>query len=105
MIILVLKNGRALVLLDGLDEVLAAHTNRTIREMRDWVDRFPGNHILATCRIAAKEYTFERFTEVEVADFSKEQIQEFVTNWFTYHQDLPKIERFLDRLENEKPIS
>lgn len=99
-----LKNGQALVLLDGLDEVLAAHTDRTIREMRDWVDRFPKNHVLATCRIAAKEYTFERFTEVEVADFSEEQIQEFVTNWFTYHQDLPKIERFLDRLKNEKPI-
>ncbi|WP_199312490.1 NACHT domain-containing NTPase [Limnothrix sp. FACHB-881] len=99
-----LKNGRALVLLDGLDEVLAAHTNRTIREMRDWVDRFPGNHILATCRIAAKEYTFERFTEVEVADFSEEQIQEFVTDWFTHHQDLSKIERFLVRLKNERPI-
>jgi len=99
-----LKNGRALVLLDGLDEVLAVHTDRTIREMRDWVDRFPQNHILATCRIAAKEYTFERFTEVEVADFSEEQIQEFVTSWFTHHQDLPKIERFLDRLKNEQPI-
>lgn len=99
-----LKYGQALVLLDGLDEVLAAHTDRTIREMRNWVDRFPKNHILATCRIAAKEYTFERFTEVEVADFSEEQIQEFVTNWFTHHQDLPKIERFLERLKNEKPI-
>jgi len=99
-----LESGQALVLLDGLDEVLAAHTDRTIREMRDWVDRFPKNHILATCRIAAKEYTFERFTEVEVADFSEGQIQEFVTNWFTHHQDPPKIERFLERLKNERPI-
>jgi predicted NACHT family NTPase len=99
-----LKNGQALVLLDGLDEVLAVHTDRAIRAMRDWADRFPQNHILATCRIAAKEYTFERFTEVEVADFSEEQIQEFVTNWFTCHQDLPKIERFLERLENEQSI-
>jgi predicted NACHT family NTPase len=99
-----LKNGQALVLLDGLDEVLAVHTDRTIREMRDWVDRFSKNHVLATCRIAAKEYTFERFTEVEVADFSEGQIREFVANWFTHHQDLPKIERFLDRLKNEKPI-
>ena len=99
-----LKNGQALVLLDGLDEVLAAHKNRTIREMRDLIDRFPKNHILATCRIAAREYTFERFTEVEVADFSEEQIQKFVTNWFTHRQDLPKIEHFLDRLQNQKPI-
>ena len=99
-----LKNGQALVLLDGLDEVLASHTDRTIREMRDWVDRFPKNHVLATCRIAAKEYTFERFTEVEVADFSEKQIRKFVTNWFTYYQDLPKIERFLDRLKNERSI-
>jgi len=99
-----LKNGQALVLLDGLDEVLAAHKNRTIREMRDLIDRFPKNHILATCRIAAREYTFERFTEVEIADFSEEQIRKFVTNWFTHRQDLPKIEHFLDRLKNQKPI-
>jgi predicted NACHT family NTPase len=99
-----LKNGQALVLLDGLDEVLAIHTDRTIREMRDWLDRFPKNHILTTCRIAAKEYTFERFTEVEAADFSEEQITKFVANWFTHHQDSTKIERFLNHLKNEKLI-
>lgn len=99
-----LKSGQALVLLDGLDEVLAVHADRAIWEMRELVSRFPKNHILATCRIAAREYMFERFTEVEVADFSEEQIREFVTNWFTHYQDLPKIEQFLDRLKNDKPI-
>ncbi|XGV88209.1 MAG: NACHT domain-containing protein [Limnothrix sp. BL-A-16] len=99
-----LTHGQALVLLDGLDEVLAIHTDRTIREMRAWVDRFPKNHILATCRIAAKEYIFERFTEVEVADFSQKQIRQFVENWFAYHQDSSKVEEFLDHLKNKKPI-
>ena len=99
-----LKNGKALVLLDGLDEVLEAHTSRTIREMRNLADRFPENNIVATCRIAAKEYNFETFSEVEVSDFSGDQIAEFVTNWFSYHKDFEKIDQFLEQLENDEPI-
>ena len=99
-----LKNGQALVLLDGLDEVLEVHTSRTIQDMRSLVDRFPKNYIVATCRIAAKEYNFETFSEVEVSDFSKEQIAEFVTNWFSYHKDFDKIDQFLEQLNNDKPI-
>ena len=35
-----------------------------------------------TCRIAAREYTFEKFTEVEIADFDEQQITTFANNWF-----------------------
>jgi len=59
-----------------------------------------------TCRIAAQEYTFEQFIEVEVADFDKEQIAEFATKWFTVKHNPDKAKIFTKELNNEdnKPI-
>jgi predicted NACHT family NTPase len=96
--------GRALILLDGLDEVREEDTARVIREMRDTADRFSESQFVITCRIAAKEYTFERFTEVEVADFGEPQIATFAENWFRIRNDLPKATSFVERLEANEPI-
>ena len=98
----ILDNGKALILLDGLDEVLEAHTKRVIREIENLTNKYPENQYLMTCRIAAKEYTFVRFTEVEIADFNDKQIATFAENWF---KDKPiKPETFLERLQTEQPI-
>jgi adenylate kinase family enzyme len=99
-----LEEGRSLVLLDGLDEVREEDTKRVIREMRETADRSGASQFVVTCRIAAKEYTFERFTEVEVADFDQPQIEAFVGNWFRAKNDLLKADRFLKRLEEQEPI-
>jgi predicted NACHT family NTPase len=96
--------GRALILLDGLDEVREEDTWRVSREIRDTADRFGGNQFVVTCRIAAKEYTFERFAEVEVADFGEPQISTFAENWFRARDDLSKAEIFAQRLEQNRPI-
>jgi predicted NACHT family NTPase len=101
---LLLQNGRLLVLLDGLDEVREEDTKRVIREMRDFADRFEQSQVVITCRIAAKEYVFERFTEVEVADFAGKQIATFAENWFRAKNDLPKAKSFMTRLQQNKPI-
>ncbi|MBE9125300.1 MULTISPECIES: NACHT domain-containing protein [unclassified Coleofasciculus] len=97
-----LKQGRAFVLLDGLDEVREEDSQRVLKEIRDFSDYFRDNHFVITCRIAAREYTFEKFTEVEIADFNKEQIQNFATNWF--HGKAVKSKTFLQRIEENKPI-
>ena len=99
------RNGRALVLLDGLDEVREADASRVLRQIQQFSVQFPGNQFVITCRIAAREYTFEQFTEVEVADFSPEQVAEFVSNWFRHKNDPVKAKRFLKRLKDEKPIA
>jgi predicted NACHT family NTPase len=96
--------GRSLILLDGLDEVREEDTARVIREMRDTADRSGDSQFVITCRIAAKEYTFERFTEVEVADFDEQQITTFAENWFRAKNDLPKAETFVARLKENEPI-
>jgi predicted NACHT family NTPase len=78
-----LLNGRVLILLDGLDEVvLKKDCDRIIREIKDSANYFDKSFFVITCRTAAQEYVFERFTEVEVAEFDDQQINSFVTNWF-----------------------
>jgi energy-coupling factor transporter ATP-binding protein EcfA2 len=77
-----LQQGRGLVLLDGLDEVLETQHDRVLREIEDFARRYEQSSILITCRIAAREYIFQQFTEVEVADFTDQQIQDFADKWF-----------------------
>ncbi|WP_341527125.1 NACHT domain-containing protein [Nostoc sp. UHCC 0302] len=67
-----LRHGKVLVLLDGLDEVREEDTKRILRQILEFSEDFHANQFVITCRIASKEYIFEKFTEVEMADFDKE---------------------------------
>lgn len=98
----ILKHGKALICLDGLDEVLEQDSERVIREINKLAITYPQNQYLMTCRIAAKEYTFTQFTEVEIADFDWEQITIFANNWFKNKLIKPK--KFIERLEKDRPI-
>ncbi len=69
-----INQGRALILLDGLDEVREEDSDRVLQEIKEFSTQYHTNQFLITCRIAAREYTFEQFIEVEVADFNDEQI-------------------------------
>ncbi|MBD2561012.1 MULTISPECIES: NACHT domain-containing protein [Nostoc] len=98
-----LRQGKFLVLLDGLDEVREEDTKRILWQTRKISEEFHTNQFVITCRIAAKEYTFEQFTEVEVADFDKEQIAIFAHNWFRLNCQV-KAERFIEKLQANKRI-
>jgi predicted NACHT family NTPase len=100
---MLLRQGRAIVLLDGLDEVKQADNNRVLKEIRDFSNRYDANYLVITCRIAAKEYTFEQFTEVEVADFDDPQIAEFATKWFQA-KDPEKAKQFIQKLKENQRI-
>lgn len=98
----VFHQGRALVLLDGLDEVRSEDYHRVIKELRDFSEQFWNNQFVITCRIAAWEYIFEKFTEVEVADFNQSQITVFADKWF---KDKPvRAATFLQYLERNPRV-
>ena len=101
---LIWQAGKALVLLDGLDEVRQSDHDRVTQQIRDFSDHFPQNQFVMTCRIAAQEYTFESFTEVEMADFNRDQIRAFVGKWFKTKQDPKKADSFLEKLKGNPPI-
>jgi predicted NACHT family NTPase len=100
----ILDNGRALILLDGLDEVREIDATHVLRQIQQFSERNARNAFVITCRIAAREYTFEQFTEVEVADFDDVQIADVSGKWFHCQQDNVKAERFLQKLEENPPI-
>ncbi len=98
-----LLQGKALVLLDGLDEVRETDCYRVLQEVRNFSAQFHLNHFVITCRIATREYTLEQFTEVEVADFNDEQIATFATKWFAA-KDPTKGNKFIQKLKEHLPI-
>ncbi len=77
-----LREGRILLLLDGLDEVPEKASDEVIKQIRKFSDTYYKSNLVITCRIAAQEYRFQGFTEVEIADFSPEQVEAFVKKWF-----------------------
>ena len=101
---LFLNQGRVFVLLDGLDEVREADNRRVLQQIQDFTNQFRKNLFIITCRIAAKEYTFEQFTEVEIADFDDQQIGTFTAKWFQAKQDPVKAKTFMEKLKQEKGI-
>ncbi|RCJ24858.1 histidine kinase [Nostoc minutum NIES-26] len=76
------SHGKALILLDGLDEVLKEDSGKIINIIRKFSDKYYKNKIVIACRIASYYYNFPGFTEVEIADFNKPQIAEFTEKWF-----------------------
>ncbi|AFY83692.1 NACHT domain-containing protein [Oscillatoria acuminata] len=98
----IIHQGQALVLLDGLDEVREEDSHRILNQIRDFSTDFRDNHFVLTCRIAALEYTFEKFTEVEIADFDPTQISNFANKWFKNKAVKP--ETFFNQIENNPRI-
>lgn len=77
-----LEKGNAILLFDGLDEVNSEHNERIIKDVKIFCKQYDKTQCLITCRVASADYSFESFKYVEVADFTDEQIEIFVSKWF-----------------------
>lgn len=79
-----LKDGNALVLLDGLDEVNLEDNKRAemIRALNEFVYQYSDCPMLLTCRVAATDYSFTQFEYVEMADFDEGQMSRYIEQWF-----------------------
>jgi predicted NACHT family NTPase len=78
-----LQEGRVLLLLDGLDEVLAQERRLVVKEIRRLSEKYQKNLFVVTCRTAAKALNFRRFTDVELAPLTPDQIVAFAQKRFT----------------------
>ncbi len=101
----IFQTGQGLILLDSLDEVPEENSDKIIAEINSFTNKFYKNKIIITCRIAAKSYKFKDFTEVEIADLSKQQITTFAYQWFvaaantSFVKGKSLAEQFIDKLE------
>ena len=97
-----LQQGRAILFLDGLDEVRENDLHRVLEDLRNFSEQYYHNRFVITSRLGAQEYVFEKFTEVEVANFQPLQISSFAQRWFS--DNSRHIEMFLRKVEDNRPI-
>lgn len=98
----ILENGRCMILLDGLDEVSSAKNQEIVREVRNFSDKYSDNCFILSCRIAAYNAQFEKFKDMELADFTDDQIKRFVNSWFG--AGIPKAELYWKQLSENGPV-
>ncbi|MFI1682062.1 NACHT domain-containing protein [Streptomyces sp. NPDC020607] len=82
----VLTAGRALVLIDGIDEIPDAERDRTRAWLSDLIDAFPGNRWLVTSRPSAVRedwLTEEGFTELTLSAMREAEVAAFIERWHT----------------------
>src|SRR5919199_5387130 len=79
----IINQGRALILLDGLDEVPKDFSKLVLPRIREFC-KYRKDSIIITCRTNALDYNFSdlKFTQVIVADFEQPQIEIFANKWF-----------------------
>jgi predicted nucleotidyltransferase/transcriptional regulator with XRE-family HTH domain len=78
-----LRQGRCLVLLDGLDEV---GDGNLFAFLRSFIDEFPGNQFVLTSRIVGLDEAPLRelgFVSFQVARWGDADIREFARRWYT----------------------
>ncbi|WP_406085418.1 NACHT domain-containing protein [Streptomyces virginiae] len=88
----VLRDGRALLLVDGIDEIPAAERDRA----RDWlaalITAYPGNRWLVTSRPSAVRPDWlrdEDFTEVTLAPMTRANVRAFIERWHSAADHAP----------------
>lgn len=78
-----LKRGRCVVLLDGLDEVMDQEAHETaVAEIRKLTAEYPDNWILVTCRVASWRNQLPDFTSYEIQEFNMDDVRHFIDSWY-----------------------
>ncbi|MGB3650263.1 MAG: NACHT domain-containing NTPase [Rivularia sp. (in: cyanobacteria)] len=100
-----LREGRMLLLLDGLDEVPHQDNNAVLKEIRRFSEKYPQNLFVVTCRSAAKAFHLKGFTDIEIAAFTRSQIIDFAQKWFavftknTSRNQMDMAVQFIEKLD------
>jgi energy-coupling factor transporter ATP-binding protein EcfA2 len=81
-----LEHGQAVILLDGLDEIVVQRHRTFIRDVVDvFARRYPKCRVIVTCRTLSYQdpaWQLEDFNSFTLAPFNGEQIDQFITAWY-----------------------
>ncbi len=100
-----LHHGKALILLDGLDELPEEDRSEVLKQIRKLSEEYYKNQLIITCRIATGQFRFEGFTDIEIANFDQTQIEAFAQKWFvnvarnSRNKGLAKAAQFMQKLQ------
>ncbi|MCB0004003.1 MAG: NACHT domain-containing protein, partial [Anaerolineae bacterium] len=81
-----LESGRAIVLLDGLDEIPTKEQRVFVRDaVTAFARRYPKSSVVVTCRTLSYQdpaWQLELFTAYELAPLDEAKIDHFITAWY-----------------------
>jgi predicted NACHT family NTPase len=105
----ILNQGKAFILLDGLDEVPNQLRQSVRDQIYDFAKEYRKNRFVLTCRTQTIEYIADNFEPIEVANFDAEQVKTFVHKWFTATPETSGqaeewTSRFVEKLKENKQI-
>ncbi|MBQ0827275.1 NACHT domain-containing protein [Streptomyces tagetis] len=104
----VLTEGRALVLVDGLDEIPAADRHATRHWLRGLLHAYPGNRWLLTTRptaVRADWLATEGFWELSLAPMGHAEVATFVHRWHEAARAPEYEQRLLDSLRTKRDLA
>ena len=99
-----LRSGNAIVMFDGLDEVVDIHDRNTvINEIINFTNLYPRAKVIVTSRLTGynpQNLAGADFHHFTLQDFDDEKITEFITKWhdLTFSPGDPDKQRIKDRL-------
>jgi predicted NACHT family NTPase len=92
-----LRNGRAIVLLDGLDELVEPALRRKVVQLADgFVNLYPLVPVLVTARrVGYHDAALDRgsFTVGRVAELNDDQVEQYATRWFDLDEGIAEAKR------------
>jgi len=98
-----LTEGRLLLLLDGLDELLENHRRQIQPLLKRLIAQFQTCHYVITCRPPLQIHLIG-FEVLEMAEFQRSQIAAFAKLWFEQIVGFDQSQKFLDRLRGHLAI-
>ncbi len=104
-----LNQGKAFILLDGLDEVPSQLRQSVRDQIYEFAKEYRKNRFVLTCRTQTIEYIADHFEPIEVANFDSQQVKIFARHWFTATPETSGVaegwtSRFVGKLEENKQI-
>lgn len=88
-LITLLKAGKVLIACDGFDEILSSVREDIVDALCDFIIQFHKNIFIIAGRFGSDRYKFssESFAQVEIADFQRNQVEDFIVKWFKARRD------------------
>jgi predicted NACHT family NTPase len=101
-----LKDGRLMLLLDGLDEVSSSVRSHVVQCLKDLLDKYEKCRAIITCRTAVYNNEFIDVTEqtLEIAEFSDQQMRRFLQAWKSQMPPKKSVEQLIQTLRARPKI-
>jgi len=102
-----LKEGRFLLLWDGLDDIPESDRTVVAQQIMGFSDRYPKNRMVVTSRNPIYGHILEAFQALEIAPWQESQINAFASKWFqvTCVDKPKKNEQFQQLLAANQPLA